>query len=135
MKASNSIVGGLAAFYDAFNSGSVDQFSDALADTDGTSVIGSAPGEGHSDRASWIKTYAEMITPAGVRLRGGPSARGFAHDGAGFVVDEPAFVLPDGSRLETRLTAVLIEEGGRWRVVHLHFSVGVPDEEAIRPPE
>jgi hypothetical protein len=31
--------------------------------------------------------------------------------------------------MRTRLTAVLIEEGGRWKIVHLHVSVGVPDEE------
>ena len=49
----------------------------------------------------------------------------------GWGVDEPHFVFPDGSRLPTRLTAVLREEGGDWKVVHLHFSVGVPDEQAM----
>jgi ketosteroid isomerase-like protein len=29
----------------------------------------------------------------------------------------------------TRITAVLVKEGGAWRLVHAHFSVGVPDEE------
>jgi SnoaL-like domain len=53
----------------------------------------------------------------------------------GFATDEPRFVLPDGQFLPTRLTGVLHQEGGEWKVVHLHFSVGVPDEEAIRPPE
>ena len=31
--------------------------------------------------------------------------------------------------MRTRLTAILHEEAGRWKVVHLHVSVGVPDEE------
>ena len=35
------------------------------------------------------------------------------------------------SRLPTRLSAVLREQDGDWKVVHLHFSVGVPDEQAI----
>jgi hypothetical protein len=30
---------------------------------------------------------------------------------------------------------VLNLEDGAWKVVHLHFSVGVPDEEAVRPTE
>jgi hypothetical protein len=29
------------------------------------------------------------------------------------------------------MTGVLRREDGDWRVVHLHFSVGVPDEQAI----
>lgn len=40
-------------------------------------------------------------------------------------------MFPDGSRLATRLTAVLRREGDDWKVVHLHFSVGVPDEQAM----
>jgi hypothetical protein len=52
----------------------------------------------------------------------------------GFALDTPAFVFPDGSTLPTRLTAVLRSEDGEWKIVHLHFSVGVPDEEAVQPP-
>jgi hypothetical protein len=29
---------------------------------------------------------------------------------------------------------VLSNDGGEWKVVHVHFSVGVPDEDAIQPP-
>jgi hypothetical protein len=38
-----------------------------------------------------------------------------------------------GDRLPTRLTAVLREDEGEWKAVHLHFSVGVPDEQAVVP--
>jgi ketosteroid isomerase-like protein len=31
--------------------------------------------------------------------------------------------------MRTRVTAVTREEAGRWKIVHMHFSVGVPDEE------
>jgi hypothetical protein len=31
--------------------------------------------------------------------------------------------------MHTRLTAVLRREDERWKVVHMHVSVGVPDEE------
>ena len=33
--------------------------------------------------------------------------------------------------MKTRLTAVLREEEGSWAIVHLHVSVGVPDEEVV----
>src|SRR3712207_7906661 len=44
-------------------------------------------------------------------------------------VDQPAFVFPDGSVMQTRLTAVMRQEEGRWKLVHMHLSVGVPDED------
>jgi hypothetical protein len=49
----------------------------------------------------------------------------------GWVVDDPTFIFPDGSAIQTRLTAVMRQEDGRWKLVHAHFSVGVPDEEVI----
>jgi hypothetical protein len=52
----------------------------------------------------------------------------------GFAVDEPRFVLPDGRYLPTRLTGVLHQQDSEWKIVHLHFSVGVPDENALQPP-
>jgi ketosteroid isomerase-like protein len=45
----------------------------------------------------------------------------------GWFVDEPRYGFPGGMR--TRLTAVVREEARRWKIVHMHVSVGVPDEE------
>jgi hypothetical protein len=98
------------------------------------SVIGSGPDEGHEDRLDWIKAYEGMIAEMGMKLEG-DDPTGFEEGTMGFGVDHPSFVLPDGSRLPTRLTAVLRNEDGEWRVVHLHFSVGVPDEDALVPAE
>lgn len=90
-------------------------------------MIGTAPEEGHDDREAWIETYTELIPQFGLRLEGGPDPRGYAQCGVGFAVDQPRFVLPDGGFIPTRLTAVLRQETDRWKVVHLHFSVGVPE--------
>lgn len=95
-------------------------------------MIGSGPGEGHDDRDDWISTYGQMMAGemAGTRLEGA-NPRAYEEGSLGWAVDESRFVFPDGSRLPTRLTAVLRQEDGDWKVVHLHFSVGVPDEQAI----
>lgn len=66
---------------------------------------------------------------------GGPDPHGYAEGGVGFAVDQPRFVLPDGSFIPTRLTAVLRQESAQWKVVHPHFSIGVPDEDAIQGPD
>jgi hypothetical protein len=49
----------------------------------------------------------------------------------GWVADRPRAVLPDGNAISTRLTGVLRQEEGEWRFVHIHISVGVPDEEMV----
>jgi ketosteroid isomerase-like protein len=45
----------------------------------------------------------------------------------GWTIDRPAFVLPDGSRIEARLTLIWHQEDGAWKVVHSHASVGQAD--------
>lgn len=71
---------------------------------------------------------------AGTRLRGN-DPRAYAQGSLGWGVDDVSFVFPDGSRLPTRLIAVLREEDRDWKEVHLHFSVGVPNDEAMQLTE
>lgn len=66
---------------------------------------------------------ASPIAESGMRLEG-DDPRGYEEGTVGWGTDRPSFVLPDGSRLPTRLTAVLHSEQNEWKIVHLHFSVG-----------
>ena len=134
MEPSEAVRNGILRFYDRFSAGDASGFADGIATGPGVSVIGSGPGEGHGDRESWVDAYATQIIEWGIRLEGGGKAVGYAEGTAGFGTDEPRFVLPDGSFVPTRLTAVLHEEDDEWKIVHLHFSVGVSDEAAVQPP-
>jgi len=134
MRESDAVREGLRTFYERFSAHDPDRFAEVVATCAGVSVIGSAPDEGHSDRESWIGAYREFIAELGIRLEGGPAPRAWEEGTVGFAVDEPRFVMPDGSFLPTRLTGVLHREGELWQIVHLHFSVGVSDEQAIQPP-
>jgi ketosteroid isomerase-like protein len=110
-------------FCDRLSAGDVDSFDD-LVSREATVVIGTAPEEWVDDRDRMrfgFETEGVKLTPVN------PIA--WAEGSMGFVLDRPEFTLPDGSRLDTRVTTVLRLEDGVWRVVHSHFSVGVPDEE------
>lgn len=133
MQRSAGVRDGILRFYKRFSAGEAAEFAEGLAQAEGVSVIGTAPGEGDDDRDDWITTYGRMMQGemAGTRLEG-RDPRAYEEGPLGWGVDEPHFVFPDGSRLPTRLTAVLCEEHGEWKVVHLHFSVGVPDEQAMQ---
>jgi SnoaL-like domain len=134
MQSSTAVVDGLVAFYAAYCSHDPDTFADALATGDGVSIIGTAPGEGRPNREEWIAGYSASIPNLGLRLEAGPEPRGYAEGSLGFAVDQPRFVLPDARFVAARLTAVLRLEAERWKVVHLHFSVGVPDSDTLGPP-
>ena len=61
----------------------------------------------------------------------GEDPAGYEEGSLGWFVDEPTFFFPDGSSMDTRLTAVMHQEEGRWKLVHMHLSVGVPDEQVV----
>ena len=132
MQRSDGVRDGSLRFYQRFSAGAGGGFAQVIAQAEGVSVIGTGPGDGHDDRDDWISTYERMMQGelAGTRLEGG-DPRAYAEGPLGWGVDEPSFVFPDGSRLPTRLTAVLRAEDGDWKVVHLHFSGGGPDEQAM----
>lgn len=100
-----------------------------IADTDPAVVIGTGPGEGREGPAAWRQGVRDTIEQIpGVRIEAGSGMRAWEHGDAGFLIDEPAWVMPDGSRIPTRATTVWARQDGDWRIVHLHLSVGVPDE-------
>jgi ketosteroid isomerase-like protein len=55
----------------------------------------------------------------------------FEEGSMAWVADEPTIAAPDGSEVPARLTAVMRRDGGGWKIVHAHFSVGVPDDEVV----
>lgn len=89
-------------------------------------VIGTAPGERVTER----ERMRYGFEAEGIRLEARVPVA-YEEGSMGWAVDEPSFSFPDGSAMRTRLTAVAHREDGRWKILHLHFSVGVPDEEVI----
>ena len=57
--------------------------------------------------------------------------RAYREGSVGWIIDRPTFHFGDGNDAHARVTAILHEEGGAWRIVHLHLSVGVANEEAL----
>jgi hypothetical protein len=116
-------------FYDRFSAGDIAGFAQMITNWEGAFVIGTDPGEWQESRSSWIAGYEEQITAIpGVRLEAS-DLRGYAEGTLGWAADQPSFVLPDGTKISTRLTTVLRLEDGAWKLVNAHFSIGVPNEE------
>lgn len=96
-------------------------------------VIGTDPNEYWGpDRADVVKVLQVQIAELAGQVVITPNhPEGYAEGDIGWVADQPVLRLPDGSEMATRFTGVVHREGGRWRYVQLHYSIGVSNEEAI----
>ena len=133
MRRSAEVRDTLLRFYEVFSALDLEGFAQIIAQEDeGVLVIGTDPGDWAEGRERWIAAReALMHTMEGLRLEAGEEPRGYEEGSMGWVADQPRAVLPDGT-ISTRLTGVVRqEEEGEWRFVHLHLSVGVPDEEVV----
>ena len=125
MKESAEVRDALFEFYDRLSAGDVARFDDLVSSDEATLIIGTAPGEFVRER----DRLRFGFEAEGMRLEGGKEAVGYEEGALGWVVDEPVMHYPDGTSVATRLTALLHKEDGRWKLLHGHYSVGVPDEE------
>jgi len=61
----------------------------------------------------------------------GPNPIGYANGDVGWFADQPTWQFADGTSAEMRLTAVLQHEVAGWRIVNVHMSVAVPDDQCV----
>jgi hypothetical protein len=109
-------------FCEGLSENDVASFDELVSQEPDTLIIGSAPGEWLTDRDSLRFPFEVQ----GTRLET-KHPIGYEEGPLGWAVDQTSFHFPDGSVMQTRLTAIMRKEHGRWKVVHLHHSVGVPE--------
>jgi hypothetical protein len=82
----------------------------------------------------WIDDQAVLRSGtqvAGEGLEAGPNPVGYANGDVGWFADQPTWLFADGTRAEMRLTSVLQHEAAGWRIVNVHMSVAVPDDQCV----
>ena len=114
-------------FYRRLNEADPSDFEALIvANPAGCLVVGTGPDDWITDAADLKQAFVE---PPHTIDAGEVEAWEDGH--LGWLTDTPSFGFSDGSTFPTRVTAILRKEGGSWRMLHSHFSVGIPDEEAI----
>jgi hypothetical protein len=90
-------------------------------------VIGTDPEEWWDNHAVFleaVRVQLKEFRDAGLIARpGNPQVQ--VEGQIGWIVDRPQFAFPDGTVLESRLTAILRWQEGGWKFVQQHFSIGV----------
>jgi hypothetical protein len=56
----------------------------------------------------------------------------FVEGTVGWISSRPVWTLKDGTQIPARLTGVFHQEDGERKLVQVHISVGVPNEELFR---
>jgi len=126
MRHSEKVRDAMLRFCERLSAGDVASFDELVSHEPAALIIGTAPGE-------WVTERDRMrfgFEAEGLRLEARDPV-GYEEGSLGWVVDQPAFVFPDGSVMQTRLTAVMHQENSRWKLVHMHVSVGAPDEQVV----
>ncbi len=126
MRRSEEVRDAMVRFCQRLSEGDVASFDELVSREAATLVIGSAPGEWLTERDGVRRPFEVE----GMRLEAKDPV-GYEEGPLGWAVDQPTFVFPDGSSMQSRLTALMRREDGRWKVVHLHHSVGVPEGEVV----
>lgn len=128
MKGSDEVRDTIVQFFERMSAGDVEGTAATISDDPEAFVIGTQRIGGGRD--AWLESVRANAS-RGIVFEPG-AVRAWGEGDFGRAVDEPSIVLPDGTRLRTRMTAVLRRDSpGPFRIVHQHYSWAVPDEVAI----
>ena len=115
--------------YEAVSQGDIAFMERFLSNQGDVLIIGTDPNEWWTDPATIIELLKAQ-TQAGIRVVPG-DIQAYREGSVGWVADRGKFVLPDGTEVPVRLTAVFRQENGEWKLVQEHASVGVPNQEVL----
>ena len=113
----------------ALQNNDADGIRAAFAESDALIAIGTDPAEyfrGHARTTAVFTDQAEILD--GMTVEPG-DIEAYEQGDVGWSASQPTFRLADGTEVPLRLTAVFTREGGDWRAVQWHASVGVANEE------
>jgi adenylate cyclase len=105
---------------------------DTVVSTDpAVTLIGSDPGEWFRGGEAVSQFLRGEVTNAGGQARFSPEDTEAYEEGTvGWATTRLTITLPDGRSVSPRWSSVFHLEGGAWRIVHTHASIGV-DNDAI----
>ncbi len=117
-------------FYEATTTGDLSFFDRYVSRQEGAMFLGTDPNEwweGFEALREAMRAQSEAL--GGMQIVAG-QLQAYREGGVGWVIDRDAsFRLPDGREIPFRSTLVFRREDGEWKLVHLHSSIGVSNEE------
>jgi ketosteroid isomerase-like protein len=111
--------------------GDLNAIEDFFSRRDGVLAVGSDPAEWWAGHDAIKRAFAAQLQETGTRRIVPGELRAYVEGTVGWAVDRRTMRLPSGKELTVRETAVLHREDGEWKIVQLHASLAVLNEEVF----
>jgi len=134
MRRSAGVEAVVEQLYDVMRSADL-QSAEELLSADLTVSIGTDDEEWASDHAAAVAGFVAQTREVGaLRVEAG-SPRGYSEGVFGWFADRALITFADGESAPVRVTGVVRHEHGRWRLIQVHTSIGLPNAElGYHPP-
>ena len=117
----------------AVERGDFDHVEQATSREPGVVSIGSDPDEYARGYDAIMSLFRESMPGAPMHIRSRVTEmHAYEHGDVGWM-DSTGTFEHDGKTVEVRSTVVVLREGGRWRAVQGHASIGVPNDHMFDP--
>jgi ketosteroid isomerase-like protein len=117
------------AITDALNAGDVGKLDSLLSHEPGSTHIGTDAKEWWTSQ-ELVAGISEAMSVGGSQIRADhdePSVH--VRGDVAWVEGRGKFTNGTGAERATRMTGVFVREGGQWKAVQIHASIGVPNED------
>ena len=131
MERSSAVEDVIRHLWASIGNGDAQAVTDLIAPIDEVLWIGTDPEEWLSGAEKAKSVIAEQLRATGGLDSVGTDPTAFVDGDVAWFADRLAIRLPDATEMPIRATGVLRSLEGRWRIVQLHVSVGVANEEAF----
>jgi hypothetical protein len=131
MKQSDELIEIINGWFEAVAKGDTSWVDKYVSKQAGVRLVGTDPNEWLTgeDVIEFLKNEAQTLG-GNVKVSHGET-EAFTDGTVGWGVARPVVILPNGKEFRPRWSAVFHQEEGSWKLVQLHASVGVPNEEIL----
>jgi hypothetical protein len=118
--------------YEALTIGDLSFVDRHVSRQEGAVFVGTDPDEWWESFEAFreaMRAQTEAMSGSGLQIVAG-QLQAYREGSVGWAIDRDAlFRLPDGSEVPFRNTIVFLQEDGEWKLIHVHSSIGVRNEE------
>ena len=128
MKRSVELQAMLLSLYETMSKDTVDTLLNHFTRQDGLLTIGTDGKEWWHGHETLRKMITVQFGEMGQVIFTGCEPEAYAEGSFGWGADRPTMNFTDGTKVPVRGTFVFHQEGGAWKVVQMHWSIGMDNE-------
>ncbi len=129
MEASVEVENVVRALFDAVSKGDIGEIENLFSQKDGVIAIGSDPAEMWAGYNAIVRAFTEQLQSSGARQIQTGEISAWVEGTVGWASELRTIRRSKGQAMSIRHTFVLHTENGRWKIVQMHVSIGVPNDE------